>query len=314
MKLAEAKRLSLPAILAVLGHHPLKTLKNGHELWYLSPFRDETSASFHTTYRGNLGIWIWNDFVEGGGNVIDFAMRYFATDVRGAIEQLSSLAINSDKSENSAFNSPKKGLNKVVVSDRQPTLVLTQTKRLSMVLGQTTALSNYLTVTRRLDPLIASNYLVEVHFINSQSGKQYFAAGMKNEHQGYEIRNPWFKSTVGRKGISVVKGKFGTNVAVFEGFMDFLSALTFYQRIDVRKFEQLIDDDVIIMNSLAFQQRTNEVLLNSHYSKIELFLDNDLPGKKATSQFLADFGGITEDCSHVYNSVVDFNEFLINRL
>lgn len=137
---------------------------------------------------------------------------------------------------------------------------------------------------------------------------------MKNEHQGYEIRNPWFKSTVGKKGISLVKGKLGHNVAVFEGFMDFLSALTYYQQIDVTKFEQLIDGDVIIMNSLAFQQRTNNVLFNSHYSKIELFLDNDLPGKKATSQFLADFGAITEDSSHVYNSVVDFNEFLVKRL
>ena len=70
----QAKQIDLPDLLARLGHHPVKVRKGGRELWYTSPFREERTPSFHTSYLG--GKWIWKDFGDTGGTVIDFVMRY----------------------------------------------------------------------------------------------------------------------------------------------------------------------------------------------------------------------------------------------
>ncbi|MEL6945651.1 MAG: hypothetical protein AAFO82_23590 [Bacteroidota bacterium] len=74
MNSTEAKKLSLPDIMAHLGYQPIKVVKNGLELWYNSPFRAEKAPSFHTSFLG--GKWIWNDFGDKGGTVIDFVMRH----------------------------------------------------------------------------------------------------------------------------------------------------------------------------------------------------------------------------------------------
>ena len=57
-----------------LGYQPTEIKKGGGEYWFRSPFRDEAEASFHTSYLN--GKWIWNDFGDIGGTVIDFVMRH----------------------------------------------------------------------------------------------------------------------------------------------------------------------------------------------------------------------------------------------
>ena len=74
MNSEQAKKLSLPDILSRLGYEPISIKRGGFEYWYASPFRKEKEASFHTSYLG--GKWIWNDFADSGGTVIDFIMRH----------------------------------------------------------------------------------------------------------------------------------------------------------------------------------------------------------------------------------------------
>ncbi|MCB1810000.1 MAG: DNA primase, partial [Candidatus Competibacteraceae bacterium] len=68
-------------LLAALGFKPVKEDKG--ELWYLSPFRQETDASFKITRDGKA----WYDHGEGaGGNILKFACRYYGLadqDIRG---------------------------------------------------------------------------------------------------------------------------------------------------------------------------------------------------------------------------------------
>ena len=70
----QAKQIDFPDLLSRLGHEAVKITKGGRERWYVSPFRKEKTASFHTSYLG--GKWIWKDFGDTGGNVIDFVMQY----------------------------------------------------------------------------------------------------------------------------------------------------------------------------------------------------------------------------------------------
>ena len=74
MNAQQAKKIDLPDLLSRFGYEPIKITQGGRELWYPSPFRKEKTASFHTTFKGDK--WIWNDFGDSGGNVIDFVMRH----------------------------------------------------------------------------------------------------------------------------------------------------------------------------------------------------------------------------------------------
>lgn len=310
MNSEQAKKLSLPVILEKLGHLPVKTLKNGYELWYKSPFRKEIEPSFHTSFLG--GKWIWNDFGDSGGSVIDFAMRFFNTDVKGALANLESLTDNQQKS---LFNAPL-----VASKDAQATQVPNDSKTLSLCkispLNRDSfngkALLQYLTEKRGINPDIAIKYLVEVQYRNNENGKVYFAAGIKNENEGYEIRNAYFKSSIGQKGVSIIKGKKGNSAIVFEGFMDFLSALTYFQTNDLSMFQNIVESDVLVMNSASFHERTKELIQANNYTKISLFLDNDTAGNKVKQTIKLGLGNLVEDNSDIYSTFKDFNLFLLS--
>lgn len=308
MNSEQAKKLSLPAILSKLGHQPVKTLKGGYELWYCSPFRKEIEPSFHTSFLGNK--WIWNDFGDTGGTVLDFAINYYNTDIKGALANLESLIGDTQQSlffTPSVPLTPSQATN-LPISDK--TLSLLKISALSVDSFNGKALLQYLTQQRGINQDIATKYLVEVQYSNNENGKTYFAAGIRNENEGYEIRNAYFKSSIGKKGISFVKGKRRDKAAVFEGFMDFLSALTYYQSVDLIKFQSLVEADVLIMNSASFQEQTKDRLKTGNYSKISLYLDNDTTGQKVKAFFSTEFEAITEDCSAVYQGYKDFNEYL----
>src|SRR4051794_4548518 len=69
---AEVKSRDIVDYLASLGFEPTRI--SGQHYWYLSPFRDERTASF----KVNRALNKWYDFGEGrGGSLIDFGILYF---------------------------------------------------------------------------------------------------------------------------------------------------------------------------------------------------------------------------------------------
>ena len=86
MNIAQAKLIVIPTLLEWLGYVPVRE-RHG-ELWYASPFRQETEPSFKLSRDGKA----WYDHGAGtGGNILDFAMAYFQTDVSGALRELERL-------------------------------------------------------------------------------------------------------------------------------------------------------------------------------------------------------------------------------
>lgn len=68
MTIEEAKQIKLQDYLHSLGFSPVK--QQGDNLWYKSPFRDESEASFKVNTKLNQ----WYDFGIGrGGNIIALA-------------------------------------------------------------------------------------------------------------------------------------------------------------------------------------------------------------------------------------------------
>ncbi len=75
MTIQEAKQIKLADYLQSLGYTPVK--QQGASLWYKSPFRQETEASF----KVNTDLNLWYDYGLGkGGNIIALASELYRSD------------------------------------------------------------------------------------------------------------------------------------------------------------------------------------------------------------------------------------------
>ncbi|PHN00915.1 toprim domain-containing protein [Flavilitoribacter nigricans] len=305
MNSEQAKKLSLPDILSRLGYQPVSIQKGGFEYWYCSPFRKETEPSFHTSYLG--GKWIWNDFADSGGTVIDFILRYEGyTRVSDALRFLDDLY---GKHPIQLIRTPSNDL----FSFQQP--AEPQARQLEFIEAkdiENLAIIKYLTQKRMISESLARKYLKEVHYRNLVNGKEYFAFGMENRSGGYEIRaalddHP-FKSALIKRDISIIRGfKSGNGVVnIFEGMTDFLSLLT------MMKTDNLAGDSVV-MHSLSSYQKTVGFIKEEGYTAIHTYLDNNRSGKDCSQQFIGDFGKSVFDESRMFLPFEDLNDMLRDR-
>jgi hypothetical protein len=114
------------------------------------------------------------------------------------------------------------------------------------------------------------------------------------------VRNKYFKGCFDTKDITAFSD-YNNVVAIFEGFFDFLSFLTFHKDHD-------LGYDFIILNSLTMLPVLKDNL--ERYSLVELYFDNDEAGDKATKEIQ---GNITlaEDKRSLYKNFKDLNEALM---
>jgi len=323
MTTAQAKKLSLPEILAKLGHQPSRTAKNGNELWYKSPFRQEAKPSFHTSFVG--GKWIWNDFGDSGGNVIDFVLKHQnISSVSQALTFLDDLfpvfsfqkqSIEHQKQTDPVKKStqpstPKAPITLPAGSHQAATsskLIFLEAKPLSSKL-----IFSYLK-SRKIPADVAKEYLALVRYRNRDrpTAKPFFAFGQRNISGGWEIRSAAdgtakFKSALIKKDITVHPGSEEGRgaVSIFEGMLDHLSLLVFLKVLRLR-------GDVIILNSLSSYESAKAYITSKGYTKIELFLDNNAPGETTTTTFSSDFPGIVTDNRTAYKDFPDLNDALV---
>lgn len=231
MELEQIRQISLVGFLEGMGHVPVS--RKGNDVWFRSPFRNERTASFKVDTQRN----VWFDFGIGKGGDI-FHLAGELTGSTGFMEQLE-------------FLSGKSGI--------LPLRPLQERKKIPRVSGfedvkvtelSHEALKGYLK-ERGIDPAIAGRFCKEVAY--GIRGKRYFAIGFMNRSGGYELRNPMFKGCISPKDISCVSlsGKKQDTCCVFEGFIDFLSALV------LRTVE---DEDCLVLNSVSNLERSYAVL------------------------------------------------------
>ena len=297
MRAEHANAIDLCAILAKLGFQPIK--RNGAENWYYSPFRKEKTPSFHVNQQKNL----WYDFGEAkGGKVLDFVTLWLEKQnedhtIIDAIRWISNMKINP----NTEVHSKEELVNYGV------TLEL---KKLTNI--QNPAFDTYLHA-RGIPLSIARKYLKEAHIHNKHSGKSFFALAFRNENGGYELRNKFFKGCIAPKGITFIRGTtvLPEEVHVFEGIMDFFSALVYQKKL---RFE----GDVIILNSTVCLQEAFPYIKNYTYKKIFTWLDNDAAGQAATMALsnLAKEEGrfVIHPMNTLYSPHKDVNEWHMTKL
>ncbi len=208
-------------------HRPVK--QQGINLWYKSPLREETEASFKVNTERNQ----WYDFGLGkGGGIIELAAHLYATDhVPYLLEQI---AEQTPHVHPVSFSFGKQ-------SSSEPSF-----QQLEIVPLSSPALLAYLQ-GRGINIELAKREWSEARFTHNgkryfaiafpngsgctHNGKRYFAIAFPNGSGGYEIRNRYFKGCIAPKEISHIRqsGKARNTCYVFEGFMDYLSFLTLRQ-------------------------------------------------------------------------------------
>ena len=131
-------------------------------------------------------------------------------------------------------------------------------------------------------------------------GKRYCAVGFTSVSGGYETRSRRFKGCVPPKDVSLVKaGDIPADVcSVFEGFMDFLSAVTL----------GLATGDCLVLNSVAHVEKALKHL--DGYERIDCYLDRDEAGRRAMEALRTRYGGKVTDRSGIYQGCKDLNEYL----
>src|SRR5579872_4224362 len=286
----QARQINLVEYLAQLGYYPQKI--HGPDHWYLSPFRQEKSASFKVNRRLNM----WFDHGEGrGGDLIDFGTLYHHCTIPKLLERLSqyqnnpSFSFQPPSTAGSLAAGEKEGLpgGKIVILDARAL--------------KAAPLIDYLR-SRNIPLDIAARSCQEVDFL--LYGKQQTAIGFANRSGGYELRSQRFKGSSSPKDITFFDNRTA-EIAVFEGFFNYLSFLT------INRNKEAPLSNCLVLNSLAFLERSRSLM--ESYSRVHLLLDRDTAGRNVTRQALQWDPERYIDRSDYYQGHKDLNEWLIHQ-
>lgn len=277
----DARDINLVEYLKTLGCEPVK-IRN-HDYWYISPLRDERTASF----KVNNNINRWYDHGLGtGGNIIDFAILYHRCSVSDLLQQLGS---------DFSFHQPR------LIQSIERLQEVPEPKIIIISNQSITSFSLLRYLHQRRIPLdIAERFCYETKY--GLNDKTYFGIGFKNDAGGYEIRNPYFKTSSSPKDITTIDKNAG-EVKIFEGFFDFLSFIAIHQKQDVSPF------DFVILNSVSFFEKARPFI--EKHQIISLYLDRDSTGQNYTEYALS-LDERYRDESMLYSQYKDLNDWLQN--
>lgn len=248
-------------------------------------------------------IWIWKDFGDAGGNVIDFALRYFRlaeNDVSGALERLDGLGIGSNKAQ-----TPSPALSNSSVSAPEPEAAACPFTNIQIELLTSEKLITYL-AGRGISADLAKYYVQQVRY--TFEGRRFLALAFANDKGGHEIRSTGnFKGSLPPKTITYLhpdKMDGSQTVTLFEGWIDYLSALTFYGKREA-------STPVLILNSIVTGEAAIEKLRLLGVSKVHCYLERDTGGRVMLNHLRKALPDVDlVDQSGLYDGHKDFNEFL----
>ena len=277
MNIDDIRKISLVEFLNQLGYQP--TGRDSKGLWFYAPYRSERKPSFHV----NPNRQVWFDFGTGAGGDI-FSL---AGEMSGETAFLRQADYIAEK-----MRLPVAKPYKPTPFVEEPTFENVEVSRL-----ESHVLLRYL-ADRGIPKEIAQRYCVQVDY--ELHGKRYYAVGFRNNANGYELRNPFFKGSYPPKHITIIaNGNARCNV--FEGFIDFLSA------------ECLGDNDgfdTVVLNSVSNLQKAIPAL--GDYTVIQCYLDNDTAGRAALARLQREFGNKVTDKSALYPNHKDLNDYLMS--
>ena len=278
MDARQMREIPIADFLSAMGIHPTK--QKGNALWYSAPYRTERTPSFKVDIAKN----VWFDFGTGkGGDIFDLAGAFIGSEdflLRAAF------IAKSGTCPLSIIERPQRN------EEKEPIFEDIWVRPL-----QDSKLLGYL----RERGIFADTVITNCEEVRYRvHGKRYYAIGFRNDAGGLELRNRFFKSSIPPKDISL-KCNSSDVCSVFEGFMDYLSAMQL----------GIIDSDWLVLNSVSNVEKAVKALQG--YERIECFLDNDDAGRRTFQRLHARFGEKVIDRSSLYADHKDLNDYLLSQ-
>ena len=278
MDVRQMREIPIADFLSTMGIQPKK--QKGNILWYNAPYRKERTPSFKVDTNKN----VWFDFGIGkGGDIFDLAGEFVGS---GDFLLRAAFIAKSGTCPLPALERPQRN------EEKEPIFEDIWVRPL-----QDARLLGYLK-ERGINAHVAIPNCEEVRY--RVHDKRYYAIGFRNDAGGLELRNRFFKGCIPPKDISL-KCNSSDVCAVFEGFMDYLSAMQL----------GIIFSDWLVLNSVSNVEKAVRALHG--YERIDCFLDNDDAGRRTLERLRADFGEKVIDRSSLYADHKDLNEFLLSK-
>ena len=262
--------------------------RHSDEVYFYSPFRSETKASFCINVTKNK----WFDHGLGqGGDLVELVRLMHGLPSRGAALGY----LNRTQARR-----PRK-LAIVRIPDKKPLPTIKPLKN-PILLAYARS--------RGISAAVIGQWCGEVYYRPAGRDKNVFALAFGNDAGGIEVRNAKFKGCLGSKAmtsLSVQANAMGV-VSVFEGVFDFLAWVE-------HQGHATLPHDVVVLNSTVAVDGCIDAVNSVGYTHVHLYLDNDATGQETTARIQQRVTGpVVVDHSVVYNRYKDYNEYTCQYL
>jgi hypothetical protein len=280
------KAVPITAYLQTKGILPAHKLSGINDYAYCSPLSNERTPSFFVNEREN----VFNDFSTGQkGDVIRLVQQLERIPFVNAVQRLQTFV---GAVEPLTFTTYQLAAETGANSECKITAIRTL---------QHPALIQYVEKERGIPYAYAQAYVKQIHYV--RKGRRFFGVGFRTDAGSWAIRNASYKSWIGPAGITTIPVAGSKTVNVFEGFFNFLSALTYFGK-------RAANSTSIVLNSTSHLKQALPVLQSAH--AVFCYLDNDRAGQKAVEDIRA-AGCTVVDRSNLYGAYNDFNDYLRSR-
>lgn len=304
MNIAQAKKLfSLEDVLRHMGAVEKSATPDRSEVWYLSPLRDEKTASFKIDNKKQ----VWHDHggIGEGGDMLKLVQRYLAgstgtASVSEALQWLKGCSATTPPEKRNRPSSGQKMVKQEASGEEDKTFKLVKEK---IIFNR--SLIAYIQ-ERKLPIDLVRLYAKEVYAKSPKTGKQVFGIGIKNDLGGYDLRGAvgTLKVPVESKAITTLIGSHHIDtVNILEGQFDFYTM--------VHLCGQQENEGVIILHGAKLWRHAVERLKNeprfSQVKTVRTWMQNDDTGQLVLAKIAGELQGSYEiqDKTPLYKTVVD---------
>ena len=271
-----------------------------------NPHQKTESLRIRANYRGNYNYF--KDFLTDKiGDLLNFVEYYHNLNTKEAIELLKDVFNEHNLDKLNEIKERNKAFIEAVQQKIEKQNNNIEIKKIQDLKNQ--ALIDYLQ-SRKIDLMTAqAANIKEIYYINKNNNKNYFALCFENNSGGYEIRNSYFKGSLGTKDITLIENENSDEINIFEGFLDYVTA------IKISKNKILIQNNIILNSVVEAKKAIETIEKMNNIKKVKLYLDNDAAGKETSKLITEKLSKKKEDIeiedrSKFYTNYNDLNDFL----
>ena len=262
-QIAAIKEINIVDYLHSLGFKETHTAEQKRDYFFDLTNSGKKSGDVHVNNKKNV-YYSFSD--DNGGDIIKLVQQLQNVSFIDAVKLLSENNITPLIENQQPSNSKQE------IKQTKDIVALTQAAKINI-------LTNY-ALTRHInkETLLKSDVqFLSQDVISNKELKTFFFIGLKNDSNGYSVRNKGMKGMRGNTDITTISKSNDKPYIIVEGLFEYLSVLESTKQYDL---------NFIILNSTVNARKASDKI-NTIDGSFLLLLNNDAAGKKAADQILS---------------------------